>query len=82
MTITPEQFNKIATKDDLKDLKREITEELGEKIDDVLTVVDGLAKKVDNFQTELAANRGAHDRFEEKFVHTGKRLSVLERKTV
>ena len=45
MTLTPEQFNTLTTKDDLKDLKREITEELGDKIDKVLTAVDGIAKK-------------------------------------
>ncbi|PIR92691.1 hypothetical protein COU01_00240 [Candidatus Falkowbacteria bacterium CG10_big_fil_rev_8_21_14_0_10_44_15] len=75
MTLTPEQFNILATKDDLKDLKREITEELGDKIDKVLTAVDSLAKKHETFEQELTANIGAHDRFQADItklkVHTG-----------
>ena len=45
----------------------------------ILTSVDGLAKKVVDFQAELASNQGAHDRFENKFISTDKRLSALER---
>jgi hypothetical protein len=73
MALTPEQFNIIATKEDLKDMKREITEELGEKLDQVLNAVDGLAKHVKDFRIEMASNQAAHDRFET-------RISKLEEK--
>jgi hypothetical protein len=75
MTITPEQFNKLATKQDLE--KFVTKDEFNDKIDKVLTSVDGLAKKVDNFQTELASNQGAHDRMQGDIVrieeHIGSR---------
>lgn len=45
MTLTPEQFNLLATKDDLRDFE----DKMATKFDVVLTAVDGLAKKFDNF---------------------------------
>jgi hypothetical protein len=68
MTLTPEQFNIIATKKDLKDMKREITEELGGKFDQVLNAVDGLAKHVKDFKVEMVSNQAAHDRFETRIT--------------
>jgi len=79
MTITPEQFNKLATKQDIKDMEERLVSKA--EFNKVLTSVDGLAEKIDNFQTELAANRGTHDRFEQKSIRTDKQLSVIERKT-
>ena len=52
MTLMSEQFNLLATKDDLKDFE----DKMATKIDVVLTAVDGLAKKFDNFNAEMAAN--------------------------
>ncbi len=43
MTLTPEQFNLLATKEDLKGIKEEMTTK--EDTNKVLTAVDGLAKK-------------------------------------
>ena len=83
MTLTPEQFNKLATKEDLKDLEEKIVskEEFREFKSDVLGAVDGLAKKFDNFSAEMAANRAAHERFEEAIDSLKNRVSVLERKS-
>ena len=78
MALTPEQFNKIATKEDLKELKREMATK--EDINKILTAVDGIAKKHQDFETEFVSNIGAHDRFEEKFIKTDKRIKVVERK--
>ncbi|MEA3464087.1 MAG: hypothetical protein U9R14_03370 [Patescibacteria group bacterium] len=78
MPITPEQFNKIATKDDLKELKEEMAAK--EDINKILTAVDGIAKQHEDFKAELTANQGAHDRFEEKFIKTDKRIQVVEEK--
>lgn len=70
MSLTPEQFNKLVTreilKEDLKDLEEKIYAKIDEKIDQVLTAVDGIAKKHKDFETELAANQGAHDRFKDR----------------
>lgn len=103
MTLTPEQFNKLvtkeylderlenmatkedlkvlekkmdkkfdaafdlfATKEDLKELKREMANK--EDINKILAAVDGIAKKHQDFEVELAANLGAHDRFETRIT--------------
>ena len=64
MTLTPEQFNKLVTKDDLDEkLKNMATKEDVHKI---LAAVDGIAKKHEDFETELTANQGSHDRFESR----------------
>jgi uncharacterized coiled-coil DUF342 family protein len=54
--------------------------EMDEKFDKVLTAVDGLAKKFDNFRAEMAANQAAHDRFEESIAELKSRMTQLERK--
>lgn len=65
MTLTPEQFNKLVTKDEFNELKTDFKKMDG-KIDKILTAVDGIAKKHKDFEIELAANQGAHDRFESR----------------
>jgi hypothetical protein len=47
MALTLKQFNKLATKDDLKNLSTKV--ELDEKFNKVLTAIDGLSKKVSDF---------------------------------
>jgi len=37
-----------------------------EDVDKILAAVDGIAKKHEDFETELTANQGAHDRFESR----------------
>lgn len=78
MTLTPKQFNILATKDDLKLIKEEIIEEIGEKLNLILNSVDGIAKKHQDFEVELTANQGAHDRFEETFAKTNQRIKAIE----
>ena len=57
------QFEYLATKDDVANAVRESEERLGKKLDNVLTAVDGLTKKVSDFQTELLSNQTAHARY-------------------
>jgi len=80
MTLTPEQFNKLVTKEDLKeDLKDLATKaEMNKKFDQVLTAVDGLAKSVKDFQAEMASNQGAHDRMSDKMNNHEVRIKKLE----
>ena len=76
MSLTPEQFNKLATKEDLKNFATK--EDLNEKFDQVLTAVDGLAKTVKDFHTEMAANQGAHDRFEGRIKGLEKKQDITQ----
>ena len=80
MTLSPEQFAKISTKEDLAELEEKMDHKMDQKIDKVLNAVDGLAKKFDNFHAEMAANQAAHDRFEESIAELKKRVGQLERK--
>lgn len=76
MTLTPEQFNKLVIKEDLKDLATK--DEMNEKFNQVLTAVDSLAKSVKDFQTEMAANQGAHDRMSDNINDHEIRIKKLE----
>jgi len=49
MSLTPEQFNKLATKDEFNDLKTEVRE-VKNDVRRILTGVDGLAKKLDDIE--------------------------------
>lgn len=64
MTLTPEQFNKLVTRDDFNDLKDEF-QEIKRDMKQVLSVVEGLATSFQKFDQELTANVGAHDRIQE-----------------
>lgn len=69
MTLTPEQFNKIAMKEDLKNLATK------DDINRVLTAVDSMVTKQTKFDQELTSNQAAHDRFD-------KRINKLETASV
>ena len=60
MTLTPEQFNKLATKDEFNDLKTEVRE-VKNDVRRILTGVDGLAKKLDDIEHAFVSNQAAHD---------------------
>ncbi|OGF27990.1 hypothetical protein A2468_04140 [Candidatus Falkowbacteria bacterium RIFOXYC2_FULL_46_15] len=74
MTMTIEQFNKIVTKDDLKEAIRESEERLSQKIDKVLTAVDGIARKHQDFDEELTSNQAAHDRLQSEIIKIKERI--------
>ncbi len=79
MTLTPAQFNILATKEDLKDLVSK--DKFDEKMNQVLTAIDGLAKSVNDFKTELASNQGAHDRLSDDITDHKIRIEKLELKS-
>lgn len=56
MALTPKQFSQMVTKQDLKDLEYRMDEKIDKKFDKVLTAVDGVAKKLENIETELLSN--------------------------
>ena len=77
MTLTPEQFNKLVTKDEFNELKKDF-DKMDGKIDRILTSVDGIANKHIGFETELMANQGAHDRFEERIKGLEKKQGIAQ----
>lgn len=62
MSLTPEQFNLLATKDDLECLARKDDVATKSDIDNVLSVLDAIVKKLDNIETENLSNISAHTR--------------------
>ena len=70
MPLTPEQFNKLVTKEDLDEKLKDIATK--EDVHKILAAVDGIAKKHKDFETELVANQGAHDRFETRIKNLEK----------
>ena len=81
MTLTPEQFNKLVTKDEFNELKGEVLEIKGD-VRKVLTAVDGLTKTVKDFHVEMASNQGAHDRLADNINNHEVRIKKLEYKNV
>lgn len=60
MVLTSEQFNLLATKEDLKEY---ITEEKFDKtMNKVLDTLDSIVKKLENIETENVSNLSAHAR--------------------
>ncbi len=62
MSITPEQFREI-----IKEVVDESTRfgliSMNEKIDSVVSALDGTKQKTDNHEIELLSNQVVHDRF-------------------
>ena len=80
MPLTPEQFNKLVTKDYFEEKLAEKLENMATKedIDKILTAVDGIAHKHQSFEVEMAANLGAHDRLNKKIDGHEVRIKKLE----
>lgn len=76
MTLTPEQFNKLVTKDEFNEFKGEMMEMKGE-VRQILTVVDGLAKSAKDIKIEMASNQGAHDRMSDNINNHEVRIKKL-----
>lgn len=76
MTLTPEQFNILATKDDLKIFEEKIDQKISEKIDVVLNAIDALAKKHTDHESEHVANIGVHDRMQEDIDECRKKIGL------
>jgi hypothetical protein len=76
MSLTPEQFALLATKEDLKELKETMATKDDFQV--ILSAVDGLSKNVVKFQQELSSNQGAHDRIQEQVDNHDMRIGKLE----
>ena len=71
-------FDIFATKEDIKNL--ETKEESRAAKNEILTAIDNITKQYQEFDIGFTVNQGAHDRFEEKFIKTEKRIRVIEKK--
>lgn len=74
MTLTLEQFNKIALKEDLKDFTTK--KELVQMKNEILSSNDKLMKKLDNIEHAFVSNQAAHDRFENRLTRIEKTLNL------
>ena len=77
MTLTPEQFNKLATKENHDALKKDV-EEIKSDVKQILTAVDGVAKSFKDHEIEHISNIAAHDRFEERITNAEQRIKSFE----
>lgn len=74
MTLTPEQFNLLATKKEFGELKDKV-DDIDKKIDSLISTIDANTKSFKDHDESHAMNDAAHRRFE-------KRISALEGKPV
>lgn len=75
MTITAQQFNKIALKEDVLRLEDQI-KEINKRISQTFDLVDGLAYRTNNLECDFVANQSAHDRFEGRLNRLEKGLDL------
>lgn len=74
MTITQEQFNKLVTKEDLKNFyKKEEMDKLNKQI---LSAIDTIMRKLDNIEHAVIADQAAHARFEIRLERIEKHLGL------
>ena len=64
MILTPEQFNKIATKDEQEELKGEV-KEIKKDVKTILGSLDEIVKSVKDMKEENTSNINAHDRIQQ-----------------
>lgn len=74
MTLTPEQFNKIATKDDLNDLRQDMATK--KEHNEVMNTLDAVMKKLDTIEHAFVFNQAAHDRFEQRLTKIEQHLGL------
>lgn len=84
MTQTPEQFNKLATKEDVERLEEKFVtkDEFGNRMDAMMEVLDHVVKKLDNFESNQSINQSAHDRMQEVADNHEIRVTKLETKCI
>jgi hypothetical protein len=77
MTLTPEQFNKLVTKDEFNEFKDEMLE-IKSDVKKILSSMDTQAKVLSDIKEEQSAGIGAHDRFQENIDDHEKRIKTVE----
>lgn len=72
MSLTLEQFNKLALKDDLKEFAK--SSEIQQMKNEILASNDKLIKKMDNIEHAFISNQAAHDRMQKRIDGIEKHL--------
>ncbi|OGF27670.1 hypothetical protein A2303_00375 [Candidatus Falkowbacteria bacterium RIFOXYB2_FULL_47_14] len=75
MTLTPEQFNKLATKDEFNELSNDL-KDVKKGVGQLLTAMDAQRKKLDDIEHAFVSNQAAHDRFEKRLERIEKQLKL------
>jgi len=75
MTLTPEQFNKIALKEDVSRVEDKL-DKLIDTVDSLVNSMDSQKKKLDNIEHAFVSNQAAHDRFEKRLTRLEKHLEL------
>jgi len=73
MPLAPEQFNKLALKDDLKEFAK--ISDIRDMNNEILASNDKLMKRW-NIEHAFVSNQAAHDRFEKRLVRLEKHLNL------
>ncbi len=76
MTITLEQFNKLATKDDLKKVRNEMVTKV--EHNDVMNAIDAVVHKLDIIEHAFVSNQAAHNRFEQRITRIEQHLNLKQ----
>jgi hypothetical protein len=75
MTLSPEQFNQLATKKDLNDYASR--DDLQVFKNEILEAIDVVIKKLNNIEHDYIANQAAHDRFENRITQAEKSIKLI-----
>lgn len=79
MTLSPDQFNKLVTKDEFNELKDAVfamEEKFDKRFDGLFTAIDAIAKQNKDAVAERASNIVAHDRFETRIGRVEKQIEL------
>lgn len=77
MPLTPEEFNKLALKEDITKLENRF-DKLENRFDNVMDALDGITKKLENMSQEATSNIAAHERTENDIKTHDIRIKKLE----
>lgn len=80
MTITPEQFKIIATKDDIESLRKEMASK--DDIKGMIGTLDAINKTLKTHEEERVMNIAAHDRIQTSIDGHEIRIQKLEKEPV
>ena len=80
MTITPEQFKNIATKDDIESVKKDMASK-GD-VREIIGTLDAINKTLQTHEQERTMNIAAHDRMQKSIDDHEIRIKELETTTV
>ena len=79
MTITPEQFNKLALKEDVRGIVQEELAPIKKDMVKIMTTLDAMNTTLTKIDTENTANTSAHTRFQTTIDDHEVRITKIEK---